>query len=182
MHTIGVIGRVRERHRPRRLGRACKRATPLITNCGPFHSCRTHFNTINPRLPPPYCTVQKQYKSCRTLHSIQEPSVTPIPMFSSCIVSGFFNLTSGNRVLIRNHYNVVPNQTPTLNGTHYAFYDSLITCGDDSFASAVIRVPCQPTDTFQCRTHFLAQATIPYLLLCALLTSLTFYLLGPAVP
>jgi hypothetical protein len=67
-------------------------------------------------------------------------------MFSSCIVSGFFNLTSGNRVLIRNHYNVVPNQTPTLNGTHYAFYDSLITCGDDSFASAVIRVPCPLSD------------------------------------
>jgi hypothetical protein len=70
-------------------------------------------------------------------------------MFSSCNISGFFCLTSGNRVLVKNRFRALADDSQKFNGTFFAYYDTVVTLKDDSFTSAVLRIPCSCADDVQ---------------------------------
>lgn len=63
-------------------------------------------------------------------------------MFSACTISGFFPLSRGRRVGAHPSRGSANHRVEKF----YVFYDTIITCKDKSFTSAIIRIPSPPSD------------------------------------
>ena len=76
------------------------------------------------------------------LKSQRKSKLTQKTMFSTCTITGHFTLSHGSRVAINNRFRAPFSQFGVAeNCTFYAFYDTTVTCLDNSFAIANIRVP-----------------------------------------
>lgn len=64
---------------------------------------------------------------------------------SSCEITGFFCVARGNRLRVNKPIRG-PSPTSASAGTWYALYDSTVSCMNDSFASAELRVYSPPSE------------------------------------